>query len=158
MKVAFLGLGAIGEPMARHLARDPFELVVWNRTRAKADRVAAENSARAALTPADAARGSAVVITCLPSSREVESLLDGDTGLLAGLAVDNYLSRKQVREVTASVRSVLNTTQSSLMQGHAGAAGLNRVFDDVLEAQQAAIDRLIAEELTRAATPQGVSS
>ena len=80
------------------------------------------------------------------------------TGLLVGLAVDNYLSKKQVREATASVRSVLDTTQSSLMQGHAGAAGLNRVFDDVLEAQQAAIDRLIAEELTRAATPQGVSS
>jgi 3-hydroxyisobutyrate dehydrogenase-like beta-hydroxyacid dehydrogenase len=37
MRVAFIGLGDIGEPMASHLARDPFDLVVWNRTASKAN-------------------------------------------------------------------------------------------------------------------------
>jgi len=85
-RVAFLGLGAIGTPMARHLAKPPFELAVWNRTRAKAASFAAANAGtRAAASPLDAARGAAVVITCLPTSADVESLLDGPEGLLAGL-------------------------------------------------------------------------
>ncbi|HKG93722.1 MAG TPA: NAD(P)-dependent oxidoreductase [Gemmatimonadaceae bacterium] len=84
-RVAFLGLGAIGAPMARHLAAPPFELTVWNRTAAKAAAFATATGARAASTPADAARGAEVVITCLPTSREVEQLLDGPDGLLAGL-------------------------------------------------------------------------
>jgi 3-hydroxyisobutyrate dehydrogenase len=83
--VAFLGLGAIGAPMAAHLAADPFDLVVWNRTAAKAEAFARQHRARAAATPAEAARGRDVVITCLPRSSDVEALLDGDGGLLAGL-------------------------------------------------------------------------
>jgi 3-hydroxyisobutyrate dehydrogenase-like beta-hydroxyacid dehydrogenase len=83
--VAFLGLGAIGEPMARHLAA-PFDLAVWNRTAAKAAAFAGRHRARVAATPADAARGASVVVTCLPTSREVAGLLDGPDGLLAGLA------------------------------------------------------------------------
>ncbi|MDF1502926.1 NAD(P)-dependent oxidoreductase [Roseisolibacter sp. H3M3-2] len=87
MHVAFLGLGAIGAPMARHLAAPPFSLAVWNRSAARADAfVAVHPGTRRAATPADAARGAAVVVTCLPTSREVEALLDGPDGLLAGLA------------------------------------------------------------------------
>jgi 3-hydroxyisobutyrate dehydrogenase len=86
VNVSFLGLGAIGAPMARHLAKPPFSLSVWNRTAARAAAFASETGARAATTPADAARGAAVVVTCLPTSREVEALLDGEDGLLAGLA------------------------------------------------------------------------
>ena len=81
MKVAFLGLGAIGAPMARHLA-PRYELSVWNRTPSKATAFAKETSSRVASSPADAVRGAAVAITCLPTSREVESLLDGDDGML----------------------------------------------------------------------------
>jgi 3-hydroxyisobutyrate dehydrogenase len=81
---AFLGLGAIGAPMARHLPAHGFDLVVWNRTRQRAEELAKSVRARVARTPADAARDAQVVITCLPTSREVEALLDGDEGLLAG--------------------------------------------------------------------------
>lgn len=95
MHVAFLGLGAIGAPMARHLAAPPFTLAVWNRTRATADDFAASvptpGNARVADTPADAARGAEIVVTCLPTSREVEALLDGPEGLLAGLAPGSVL-------------------------------------------------------------------
>ena len=81
MKVAFLGLGAIGAPMARHLAPH-YTLSVWNRTASRATDFARENNARAATSPADAVRGAAIAITCLPTSREVESLLDGEDGML----------------------------------------------------------------------------
>jgi 3-hydroxyisobutyrate dehydrogenase len=82
--VAFLGLGAIGRPMAVRVAAR-FPLTVWNRTGARATELAAEVGARAAATPREAAQGAAIVITCLPTSAEVEALLDGPDGLLAGL-------------------------------------------------------------------------
>ena len=85
--VAFLGLGAIGRPMAARLAAAPdIELAVWNRTADRARSFAAEHRARHAATPADAARGASVVITCLPISADVERLLDGPDGLLAGFS------------------------------------------------------------------------
>lgn len=84
-RVAFLGLGALGAPMARHLAGDAATLTVWNRTRAKADAFAAEHTARVAATPADAVRDADVVITCFPVSRDVESLLDGADGLCGAM-------------------------------------------------------------------------
>ena len=53
VRVAFLGLGAIGRPMAKHLAKQ-HDLTVWNRTRARADEFAAASGARAAATPREA--------------------------------------------------------------------------------------------------------
>jgi len=85
MKIAFIGLGDIGELIAAHLARDPFDLVVWNRTAAKAAEFARNHKARVAATPADAVRDASVVITCLPSSVEVEAVLHGENGMLGAL-------------------------------------------------------------------------
>ena len=82
-RVAFLGLGAIGTPMARHLAAADLDLVVWNRTGAKATAFAEATGARVAATPAAAGRDRDVVVTCLPVSRDVEALLEGPDGLLA---------------------------------------------------------------------------
>jgi 3-hydroxyisobutyrate dehydrogenase len=83
MNPAFLGLGAIGRPMAARVAAAFPNLVVWNRTPDRATTFAAEHQVRAVATPAAAAAEADVVITCLPLSRDVESLLDGPTGLLA---------------------------------------------------------------------------
>lgn len=85
MRIAFLGLGAIGRPMAARLA-PLHQLTVWNRTADRAAAFAAEHGARHAKSPRDAAAGAGVVITCLPTSADVLSLLDGPDGLLAGLA------------------------------------------------------------------------
>jgi 3-hydroxyisobutyrate dehydrogenase len=85
MRVGFLGLGAIGAPMAAHLAKR-HALTVWNRTAARATEFASTHGARAAGTPREAAAGAEVVLTCLPTSREVAQLLDGPDGLEAGLA------------------------------------------------------------------------
>jgi 3-hydroxyisobutyrate dehydrogenase len=73
--------------MAARLAHAPgVVLTVWNRSRDKADAFAREHAVPAAATPADAARGADVVITCFPVSADVESILDGPDGLLAGAA------------------------------------------------------------------------
>ena len=84
MSVGFAGLGAIGRPMAARLAARG-GLVVWNRTVARAREFAGRHGARVAATPRELAAAADVVVTCLPTSREVEALLDGPDGLLAGL-------------------------------------------------------------------------
>lgn len=84
MRISFLGLGAIGRPMAARVAK-LHQLTVWNRTAQRATAFAAEHGARAVATPREAAAGAEVVITCLPTSRDVEGLLDGPDGLEAGL-------------------------------------------------------------------------
>ena len=84
LKAAFLGLGAIGRPMAAHLAGRT-DLAVWSRTRARAEEFAARHGARVGATPRETAAGAEVVLTCLPTSTEVEELLDGREGLEAGL-------------------------------------------------------------------------
>ncbi|HKH83409.1 MAG TPA: NAD(P)-binding domain-containing protein, partial [Gemmatimonadales bacterium] len=83
MQLSFLGLGAIGTPMAAHLARR-HSLTVWNRTHERAAAFAEQHRVRLAATPRDAAIGAEAVITCLPTSREVEALLGGADGLQEG--------------------------------------------------------------------------
>ncbi|HEV2721703.1 MAG TPA: NAD(P)-binding domain-containing protein, partial [Thermoanaerobaculia bacterium] len=74
MKIGFIGLGAMGFPMARHLSKE-HQVIVWNRTREKAERHAREHGSALAADVADAARAD-VVITMLPTSREVDEIVD----------------------------------------------------------------------------------
>lgn len=74
-KVGFIGLGAIGRPMARHVARR-FETVVWNRTAPKAQAFAVEHGAAAVASPADLVSAVNVVVTCLPTSADVRSVVE----------------------------------------------------------------------------------
>jgi 3-hydroxyisobutyrate dehydrogenase len=85
MRVSFLGLGAIGSPIASHLA-GPHQLTVWNRTRAKAEAFAKVHKAAVAGTPREAATGVEVLLTCLPTSAEVEQVLFGPEGAATALA------------------------------------------------------------------------
>lgn len=85
MNIAFLGLGAIGRPMALRIAAARLPLTVWNRTSERAAEFAKQSGARHAPTPADAVRDADVIITCLSTSPDVYSLLDGPDGLLAGM-------------------------------------------------------------------------
>ena len=84
-RVAFLGLGIMGRPMAANLARAGFELSVWNRTAERAESFAAEHGARATATPAEAARGAEVVVTMVVDGPQVEAVLLGDDGAASGL-------------------------------------------------------------------------
>jgi 3-hydroxyisobutyrate dehydrogenase len=76
--------------MAAHLARRG-PLTVWNRTHQRARDFALAHQCSAAATPREAAAAAEVVVTCLPTSRDVESLLDGPAGLLAGLQPGSLL-------------------------------------------------------------------
>lgn len=82
-RVAFLGLGRMGVPMASRLRERGHHLTVWNRTRAAADSLATQG-VHVADSPADAARGAQVVITMLADPGAVEGVLMGDEGILRG--------------------------------------------------------------------------
>jgi 3-hydroxyisobutyrate dehydrogenase len=84
-KVAFLGLGIMGYPMAGHVAGAGFDLTVWTRDPGKRRRFAEEHDVEAADTPAEAARGAGVAITMVPDAPEVEDVLLGQGAVAAEL-------------------------------------------------------------------------
>ena len=81
-RVAFLGLGIMGSRMARNLRRAGFDVVVWNRTRARAEQLGEP----IADSPRAAAEGAGVLITMVVDAPEVEAVLFGDDGAADGLA------------------------------------------------------------------------
>jgi 3-hydroxyisobutyrate dehydrogenase-like beta-hydroxyacid dehydrogenase len=84
-RVAFLGLGVMGFPMAGHLARAGHHVTVYNRTRAKAERWVDEYGGAAAATPRAAATGAQIVFTCVGNDADLRSVVLGPDGALAGL-------------------------------------------------------------------------
>lgn len=82
MKVAFLGLGAMGTPMAANLVVAGMALTAWNRT----PKPGAVKGAQAAATPAEACRDAEVAITMLADDVAVEQVVLGENGVMAGLA------------------------------------------------------------------------
>jgi 3-hydroxyisobutyrate dehydrogenase-like beta-hydroxyacid dehydrogenase len=78
-RVGFIGLGAIGEPMAKHIDA-AFETVVWNRTLARAKSFAKETRASVAASPRDLVASVDAVITCLPTSKEVLEVVESVVG------------------------------------------------------------------------------
>ena len=85
MKIAFIGLGNMGAPMAANLRRAGHELVVYNRTPDRAAPLAAQG-ARVARSPREAAAGVEVLITMLADDAAVEAVMFGQDGALEGLA------------------------------------------------------------------------
>lgn len=83
MKIAFIGLGNMGTPMARHLVRAGHEVTVWNRSRDKAEPLKSEG-AKVAQSLADAAKQAEIVITMLADDQAVES-----SALHSGAVIDN---------------------------------------------------------------------
>lgn len=81
MRIAFLGLGIMGQPMAANLVKAGHEVAVWNRSAGKA-----VEGARAAATPAEAARDAEVVWICVSDTKAVQSVLFGEHGVEASLA------------------------------------------------------------------------
>ena len=73
---AFLGLGVMGGPMARHLAAKGHAVTVWNRTEAKASAWAAANTGKAAATPAEAITGATHIFLCLGDDPDVQTVFD----------------------------------------------------------------------------------
>jgi len=86
-KVAFIGLGVMGYPMARHLkAKGGHEVTVYNRTRAKADNWVSENGGKAAATPREAAAGQDFVMCCVGNDNDLREVTLGAHGAFHGVA------------------------------------------------------------------------
>ena len=107
-KLAFLGLGVMGYPMAGHLARAGHEVTVYNRSPAKADAWRNEYRGRTARTPAEAARSAEIVLMCVGNDDDVRTVANGADGALAGMAAGTILvdhttaSAEVAREVHAA--------------------------------------------------------
>ena len=85
-KVAFIGLGVMGFPMAGHLkAKGGHEVTVYNRTAAKAQSWVDKHGGRHAATPKEAAMGQEFVMCCVGNDNDLRSVTFGATGVLAGL-------------------------------------------------------------------------
>jgi 3-hydroxyisobutyrate dehydrogenase len=85
-KVAFLGLGVMGFPMARHLASKGHDVTVYNRTFAKAEAWVKAHGGKAARTPAEAARGQDFVFCCVGNDNDLRAVTTGTDGAFATMA------------------------------------------------------------------------
>lgn len=85
MQIGFIGLGVMGAPMARHLARGGHGLTLLDRDRGLAQALATELGATLAGTPADVARASELIITMLPDGRVVQQVVLAEDGVLQGV-------------------------------------------------------------------------
>src|SRR6185437_8901677 len=84
-KVAFLGLGVMGFPMAGHLAAKGHEVTVYNRTFSKAEAWTKKHKGKAAKTPKEAAQGQEIVFCCVGEDKDLRAVALGDDGAIAGL-------------------------------------------------------------------------
>jgi 3-hydroxyisobutyrate dehydrogenase-like beta-hydroxyacid dehydrogenase len=85
-KVAFLGLGVMGFPMAGHLAKAGHQLTVYNRTRAKADAWVGKHGGQVGATPRDAVAGAEIVCACVGDDPDVREVTLGANGAFGAMA------------------------------------------------------------------------
>ena len=113
MKLAFIGLGTMGGPMAGHLARAGHEVTVFNRTRAKADAWVAKYGGRAAPSPREAAQVAAVVLSCVGNDDDLRQVTLGDKGAFAGMQAGAVL----VDHTTASAGVAVELYEAARARG-----------------------------------------
>ena len=128
LKLAFLGLGVMGYPMAGHLARAGHAVTVYNRTQAKADAWVSEFGGSSARTPAAAAAGADIVFACVGNDADLRSVVLGEDGAFAGMAaaavfVDHTTASAEIaRELHAAAQALgLHFIDAPVSGGQAGA-------------------------------------
>ena len=90
MRIGFIGLGTMGEPIANNLRKAGHDLTVWNRTASKASHIVSKGG-KLARTPRECAAGRDLVFTCVADERALDAVLEGSDGALAGLAKGDVL-------------------------------------------------------------------
>ncbi len=127
-KLAFLGLGVMGYPMAGRLQATGHDVCVYNRSTAKAEKWADQHGGRSAPTPREAAAGADFVMACVGNDDDLRSVCTGDDGAFAGMKpgavfVDHTtVSEKVTRELYATAKSAdLNFVDAPISGGQAGA-------------------------------------
>jgi len=89
-KIGFIGLGIMGKPMAKNLIKAGYSLIVHNRSQAPVDELV-KDGAQSAESPRDVAQKSEIIITMLPNSPDVELVVLGENGILAGVKVETII-------------------------------------------------------------------
>jgi len=127
-KVAFLGLGVMGSPMAGHLAAKGHAVTVYNRTTAKSEAWVAANGGASALTPREAAAGNAIVFACVGNDDDLRQVVLGEDGAFAGMApgsvfVDHTTASAEVARELAGTADAggLRFVDAPVSGGQAGA-------------------------------------
>jgi len=111
-KVAFLGLGVMGGPMARHLAQKGHDVTVYNRTHAKAEEWVKAHGGKAAKTPKEAAQGQEIVFCCVGNDNDLREVTIGKDGAFHGMGkgtlfVDHTTASAEVaRELYAKAKEL----------------------------------------------------
>lgn len=128
MKAAFIGLGVMGYPMAGHLQNSGIEVCVYNRTAEKAQRWVDEFAGSMAATPATAAAGCDVVLSCVGNDDDVRQVLLGEAGALSAMKAGTLLvdhttaSATLARELNAAAsESGVGFLDAPVSGGQAGA-------------------------------------
>jgi len=112
-KVAFIGLGVMGYPMAGHLQKAGYQVCVYNRTEKKAQAWVKEFGGEHGATPKQAAQGCDIVFSCVGNDNDVREVVLGDDGILAGLKEGAAL----VDHTTASADLARELAQQAAKQG-----------------------------------------
>jgi 3-hydroxyisobutyrate dehydrogenase len=127
-KVAFLGLGVMGYPMAGHLAAAGHEVTIYNRTAAKAKQWVEQHGGRSAGTPAEAAAGQEFVFACVGADNDVREICVGENGAFSAMKgeavfVDHTTASAEVaREMYAAASERgLHFVDAPVSGGQAGA-------------------------------------
>lgn len=148
-KVAFLGLGVMGYPMAGHLAAKGYDVTVYNRSAAKAETWAGEHKGTAAATPREAASGASIVFSCVGADKDLREIAYGEDGLFAGMAagsvyVDHTTASADVaRELHAAAKERgFGFIDAPVSGGQAGAD--NGVLTVMCGGDQADFDKVSA--------------
>ena len=111
--IAFLGLGRMGIPMATNLVKAGHDVVVWNRTTAKAEQFATDHGCRYAVTPREAVSDAEFVISMLADDQALESAYHGQDGVLAGITV----GRVAIDMSTVAPRTVAKMASAAAESG-----------------------------------------
>jgi 3-hydroxyisobutyrate dehydrogenase len=127
-KVAFLGLGVMGGPMARHLAQKGHDVTVYNRTHAKAEEWVKAQGGKAAKTPKEAAQGQEIVFCCVGNDNDLREVAIGKDGAFHGMGkgtlfVDHTTASAEVaRELYAKAKELgFDFIDAPVSGGQAGA-------------------------------------
>lgn len=146
-KVAFLGLGVMGSPMARHLSQAGHDVTVYNRTTSKAQGWVEVNGGAYRETPADAARGADFVMSCVGNDDDLRSLCLGTDGAFSGLRmggvfVDHTTVSARVTNELYSIGKEQNIdfVDAPISGGQAGAE--NGILSVMCGGDQAAYDKV----------------
>jgi 3-hydroxyisobutyrate dehydrogenase len=144
--VGFIGLGVMGEPMARHLARAGTPLVVWNRTPAKSEVLRAEGATVAA-SPADVFAQARIVLTMLADGPTIDSVLGRGTAAFADIVVGHTIvhmgttSPQYSRGLQADIRAAGGHYVEAPMSGSRGPAEAAQLVG-MLAGEAAAVDEV----------------